>query len=368
MDRRRGMVWFAVAFSALAGLTGTVSAQDATAPAAAVGFAVAQDSPDPVPAPAGDETLAGCTQACPPIYGQLELLYMQRLPQMHGQPIMVDANTNQQFLSTSDLEFKYEPGVRATVGTAINDCVPIEFTYLGLMSSTGASANYTRNGAQFPIFPNNYDGNVFVNPDHVGVTYSTWVNSIEVNLPRGCGCCENCAAAGCYRTVQWFAGFRYLNLGDKLDILAQRNEVGGLEEGSYGVRTSNNLFGGQIGAKIRRSTECFGWEATGKAGVFYNDARESQWVTDFPNYALRPYVSDSQGRAAFVGELNFSAIYHLSCSTDLRLGYNVLWIDGVALGPNQLDYRFATAPSGNQVNASGGMLMHGVNLGAETRW
>ena len=49
-------------------------------------------------------------------------------------------------------------------------------------------------------------------------------------------------------------------------------------------------------------------------------------------------------------------------------GYSAIWIEGLALAPDQLDFNFATSPSGNQLHNGGGMLLHGVNVGLEARW
>ena len=119
---------------------------------------------------------------------------------------------------------------------------------------------------------------------------------------------------------------------------------------------------------MRRSRGRFGWEATGKAGIFGNDAQQTQSVTDFPNFPLRPTVSSSGGGVAFVGEINLSALYRLTDVWNLRAGYNAMWIEGLALAPDQLDFNFAASPSGNQLHNGGGMFLHGVNVGLEARW
>ena len=71
---------------------------------------------------------------------------------------------------------------------------------------------------------------------------------------------------------------------------------------------------------------------------------------------------------SFVGGANLSGLYSLSNVWNLRAGYNVMWIEGVALAPDQLDFDFAAAPSGNQLDDGGGMFLHGLNVGVEARW
>ena len=223
--------------------------------------------------------------------------------------------------------------------------------------------------------------------DSAQVTYTSWVHSFEMNLACCCGCCDECDcgkvsnACGCdkagdacdcgdvrCRSFEWFAGFRYIDLGEELDISAQKTVANSVENGSYNIHTTNNLFGGQVGARLRNTWGRFGWEATGKVGLFGNAAQETQSVTDFPNFALRPTVSSNGGEVAFVGEINISALYRLTDVWNLKAGYNVMWIDGLALAPDQLDFNFAYSPSGNQLQNGGAMFLQGVNVGLEARW
>ena len=209
------------------------------------------------------------------------------------------------------------------------------------------------------------------------MNYSSWLNSFEVNLPCCCGCCDECGgecrdACGCgevrdeygwgevrCRSFEWFAGFRYINLGEKLNISVQRIVLGLPEKAPTTFAPPITFSVRQLGARLRRWWGRFGWEATGKAGIFGNDAQETQSVTDFPNFPLRPTVSSSGGEVAFVGEINLSAFYRLTDVWNLRAGYNVMWIGGLALAPDQLDFNFATSPGGNQLHNGGGMFLQG---------
>jgi hypothetical protein len=306
---------------------------------------------------------------------------MKQEPRFASQPIVVDGNTGTTFLSTSDLGFNFDPGLRATVGMRLGGGRALEFSYFGLFQANAAAAAVKPDPSAFLIFPDNLVGNVFVNMNGAQVNYSSWVRSFEVSLPCCCGCCDECGCGGCgevhdgcgcgeirCRSFEWFAGFRYLNLGEELDISAQKTVSGAVEGGTYNISTTNDLYGAQLGARLRRTRGRFGWEATGKAGIFGNDAEEKQSVTDFPNFPLRPTVSSNGGVVAFVGEINLSALYRLTDVWNLRAGYNVMWIEGLALAPDQLDFNFATSPSGNQLHNGGGMFLQGVNVGLEARW
>lgn len=261
----------------------------------------------------------------------------------------------------------------------------MEFSYFGLFEGTASAVVVKPDPAAYLIFPNNLVGNAFKDMSRVQVNYSSWLNSFEANLPCCCGCCDEsgcskvsdecgCGKAsdecGCgevrCRSFEWFTGFRYVNLGERLDIETQRI-VAGVEYGSYDIRTANHLYGAQIGARLRRSLDRFGWEATGKAGIFGNDAQQSQSVIDSHNFPLPGRtVSSSRGGVACLSELNLSALYRLTDIWNLKVGYNAMWIAGLALAPDQLDFSLAAAPGG--LTSSGGTFLHGVNAGLEARW
>jgi len=328
-----------------------------------------------------DDCRPSWNDACPSVYVQVEGLFMMREPRFTDQPIIFDANAGTTLVSTSDLDFNFDPGLRATVGMRLCEGPTLEFSYFGLFEGNASAIAVKPGDNSFLIFPNNLAGNVFVDMDEVHVNYSSWMHSFELNLPCCSGCSDECDSGkggdkgkggGCSdvrsRSFEWFAGLRYLNLGEELNISAQRIILDQIEEGSYNIRTANHLYGAQLGARLRRSRGLFGWEATGKAGIFGNDAQQTQAAIDFPNFPLRPSVSSSEGVVAFVGEVNLSTLYRLTDVWNVKAGYNVMWIEGLALAPDQLDFNFASASSGNQLRNGGSMFLHGVNAGLEARW
>jgi hypothetical protein len=303
--------------------------------------------------------------ACPKVYGVVEGLYMRSEPHTRQQPVVIDLTTRETRLSTSDLGFGFDGGVRVTAGIRGSACRSLEFSYMGLFDSQ-TSASVTATTPQTVLtFPGALGpaSNVFFGADRIDVNYHSRLHSFEFNLPCCCCCCDDVHC----RSFEWFTGFRYVSLDDQLDILGQREEHGGIERGNYNIGTRNNLFGAQFGVRVRRGWGSFRWELTSKAGIFGNDAEQSQSVVDFPNFLLRPPVSNNRGQTAFVGELNLTAVYRLNEVWGVRLGYNMLWIEGLALAPDQLDFTF-TNTSGSGINNFGGLFVHGLSTGFEARW
>ena len=86
---------------------------------------------------------------------------------------------------------------RATFGFRLCDCCGVEFTYLGLFRDTASATFDKTDPNSFPIFPNDFAGNVFVNFDHLQTNYSIYLNSFEMNFPCCCGCCSQCCCECC---------------------------------------------------------------------------------------------------------------------------------------------------------------------------
>lgn len=107
-------------------------------------------------------------------------------------PIVVDPNTNTTFLSTSDLDFDFDPGLRATLGMLLYEGRTLEFSYFGLFEEEASSVAVSPDPGAFLIFPDNSVGNVFVDMDRVRVRYASQLHSFEMNLPKCCGCCDYC--------------------------------------------------------------------------------------------------------------------------------------------------------------------------------
>ena len=67
------------------------------------------------------------------------------------------------------------------------------------------------------------------------------------------------------------------------------------------------------------------------------------------------------------GDFNLTAIYQINSVWGARLGYNLIWIEGVALAPGSARFHeYREQWSG--ISTDGGVLLHGVNAGLEARW
>ncbi len=102
-----------------------------------------------------------------------------------------------------------------------------------------------------------------------------------------------------------------------------------------------------------------------KVGGYYNNAEESTGVSIFK--VVRP-SNASTGHAAFVGEAGLQCKYQVLKSLALKVGYEALWLDGVALAAGQIQETYTTAPStvtALGVNSGSSVFFHGVTAGLE---
>jgi hypothetical protein len=335
--------------------------------------------------PVSQKEICSTCSPCPRVYGYGEFLFLQRSNCSENQPLIdsVGVFGQETFFSTSDLDFDFEPAFRGLVGFRLHGGWALEAGYLGFCDATSRAFLVPPDGNTWLTLPEELGANVFPDMDRIWIDYSSEIHSGELNLVCCTGCCTTCGGKGgkdpkqmaccntwC-KTFEWFVGFRYLSVAERLRIDAQRylEQTGGgigTETGYYDLSTRNNLFGPQIGARVRRWDNRLGWEATGKVGIFYNDAQQDQEIIDYDDFLFREQ-SGSGSAVAYMGEFNVTGLFRLNDVWNLRAGYNVMWIGGLALAPDQLDFS-GDIDAGQQLDRTGGIFLHGVSLGIEARW
>jgi len=141
------------------------------------------------------------------------------------------------------------------------------------------------------------------------------------------------------------------------------------------ANTKNNLYGAQIGvdAKLLELGR-FSIDGVIKAGVFDNNAEQTTVVS----MAKQLYTAQATtNAAAFVGEADLQVKYQLAKGLALKVGYEALWLDGVALAPGQIRETYTTSPSPASpltpvsaralgVNCSSNVLFQGATVGLES--
>jgi hypothetical protein len=239
-------------------------------------------------------------------------------------------------------------GPRFVLGLPFADNNAIEFAYMGIYgmdasASAAAPVTISANGAG----------------TNAVATYHSFMQSGELNIRH-------------FFTPEFslLAGFRYVNwhenLGSSFDPVDPFAGVvfppGAI---THDFHTSNNLYGFQLGGdwKTNVMDRC-GIELFGKAGVFGN---RSEMNVDVNTPSFGPLTTHGAATdAAFVGETGLIGTYKLTDWLKIRAGYQVMWLEGLALSPAQID--IAKFPGPSPINNRGGVFLHGAVIGIDYRW
>lgn len=200
----------------------------------------------------------------------------------------------------------------------------------------------------------------FVTPYHPNVPsllaagYESELQNVEINLRRPL-----------FDRLNFLVGVRYLEL--KEEGLAMAISIGpGNYVVGFGIGGQSRLFGAQVGADgcvWHKGRFELGYMV--KAGIYNNDAENVAFMTLF----LTPTgdaSKASKSHVAFVGETGIQGVCHLTQGLAIRAGYQLLWVEGVALASDQVsvsDPHYHTAT----VDTTGSVFYHGAFAGLEFR-
>lgn len=197
-------------------------------------------------------------------------------------------------------------------------------------------------------------GNPFF-PANLSSRYVSWLDSFELNLRRPLN-----------GWVSALAGFRYVQLNEQ--GLAVTHDIGpGLNTATYAVDAANGLYGFQIGldGTIWDRGGRFHVEGFVKAGIYGDDARSRVAIAQTVGPAFGSAAASTH--AAFAGELGVTAVYQVNPHLAVRGGYQLTWIEGVALASEQIAVSDPATGAG-RIDLTGSPFYHGFTLAAELCW
>ncbi|MFM7071493.1 MAG: hypothetical protein ACKO38_06825 [Planctomycetota bacterium] len=295
-------------------------------------------------------------------YLQVETVLLGYRMAASDQPVVirsVDENSTYPgptLINTTDVMLGFQAGPQITWGVLNEQGDGWETRYFSLL---GGGQQAVATGDNDVSLPGTLGLNSisFFNADQISVAAVGDLHSIEVNRLRQWG------------GLTFSAGVRYVRLYDRMTFTSDDNETDTFAV--YDLRTANNLFGGQLGVRRDSGAGRLRWQAGAKVGLYGNASTHNQSITDFPNpeppFFLREWCPRSNGGLAFVGEMEFGLSYAISDRWSIRGGYRMLWMEGVGLSGNQLN--FADVPSFDiGFSTSGGVFLQGASLGFEAAW
>lgn len=229
-------------------------------------------------------------------------------------------------------------------------------------------------------------GVTFTGAESMFVQYDSRMNSFEWNyvmstrlprdrmelMPSG----EWVRRANGGFTYQFLGGLRYIDLTENLDWTANNitstattTPLDG-ESGRYTVRSSNDLFGPQVGFGSSYKGGRFSVESMSKLAVLANDlkTRSGLAFTDPATGDARTDVGFTNANRtdtlSMVAEFSLTGRYHIQPNVSWRLGYQMLYVTHVALAPHQVDFE----PDDASVSSTGDVFYHGISTGIDFYW
>jgi hypothetical protein len=230
----------------------------------------------------------------------------------------------------------------------------VEARYFDLGGQSANSPTITSSNGAGVLYAPTAQG-LFFPPVNTSLSYTSRLQDVELNARRG---------LNDWLTV--LAGFRYLDLDDR--ILVKELTVTAGADATQKLEGFNSLVGFQIGADAslwRRGS--FSVDALVKAGI-YDDLARNALTYDSTSLAVHSATGASADRAAFCGEIGITLNYELTQRLSVRGGYELLWLDGVALASQQLSINPPPILRPAAAVATGGDLFYnGAFVGLEYR-
>lgn len=249
-----------------------------------------------------------------------------------------------QAFNTSDMDFAFRWGPHIGAYYSCSETTSVGVEFFGI---DGWSAHGEATGNISAAFP----GTTLQSEAGVAAfDYNSKLYSTEINVRR--------------HTYDWLAlmaGFRWIELGEKFAGNFTTDEPGA---STYGVDVNNHLYGFQTGVltSIRRNE--WGGDLWAKTGIYANSANQ-QTVANVGNGPIS--VGADASNVAFAGEIGVGISRQFTDRLSARIGYQAMWLSGVAMAPEQLAVTNPQLGVAELVN-DGSIFYHGGLAGMEYVW
>lgn len=287
-------------------------------------------------------------------------------------------------LSSNDVHLDPSSGFKATFARMVGAGANIEFTYMGTLNWNGyreVTSNADLLYHVFSDFGNNPPPQAgppivrggFTDTDSAERAFVGWsssLNTFELDFRK------RWTTANCRVHASWLVGARFLEVVEDLEHGTRVNYPdpnGGIVPitGSmdYGIHTTNSLTGAQLGGDmwatlvpgVRIGTEY-------KAALFGNRATQRTRIRadQLPGTIIEEANS---AQVAYLIEMNLIGLYRLNDHLTLRGGYQLMFIDGLALAPENFNTTPPFAPGRVPgIIDDGSIFLNGVTAGIEYLW
>jgi hypothetical protein len=316
-----------------------------------------------------DSSCDECNNRWPKWYVQAESTFLWRDNRSGVQPVVQSIAPATTIFNTHSADFDTGIGPRILLGMRTTECDAWEVQYFSALDFSGQADIDSPGNLAAPGDLANLSG--WNQADAMHVDYTSELHNVEINYVHTWG------------RLSVLGGFRFVRLSDDFGLQTKSiisgsgtsafDDIGAdaielpSSTNNYHVHSENNLYGAQLGARYRVCCERFFGEFTGKAGLFGNDLNQSQYLTANGGTQVVRNFTVYDSTTALVADMNISAGFQLNCVWAFRCGYNLMWLDQVALAADQLNFTLASG-AGTQVEKRGDVFLQGIDIGLEGRW
>ena len=166
-------------------------------------------------------------------------------------------------------------------------------------------------------------------------------------------------------TREYLAGLRLIDIQENIDWTAENISTLNGSDGTYLIRTSNNLFGIQLGYGMTYETDRWNITLSTKQGFFVVDERStSNFIVPDAATNVDFATEAHENRLSYLAQMSILARYHIRPNLSLRAGWELMYLTNLALAPNQIDFSPVAAP----IAATADSVYHGFTVGTEYYW
>ncbi len=280
-------------------------------------------------------------------------------------------------LESGDLHDEFDAGVRVMVGRALGDWYRLEALYSGSYSwgHTAAVRNVDANalagtGNLFSPFSDFGNAGAINGLDYnelASIGYTSDLDNFEFNLRRrikvwpGPWAVSFLLGARVMRIEEQFAYFTTAN------VPAAQGAINDVQVG-----TGNTLVGMQLGLQLQYMVVPRGWiDFEIKGVIFANDADQNTFYRNVDENGVTTITRGAAGEQAtsYMGDLALMFIYQFTPTFTFRMGYNAMFLEGVAIASENFQSNVNLLRLGPaEIIHNGRVVYHGPTLGLTWSW
>jgi len=284
--------------------------------------------------------------------GGFDVLGMNR---DNGTNVVLVRNTNTLAteFNSSQLHFDDEIGGKVWFQLMGPSGIAVQATYMKLATFVADGSVFGADDLQIP-FPLASSTTDFFGAAQMSSHWTSAIQSGELNVIYPWG------------NFQLIGGYRYFEIDERFTLEAINNVTFGTSD--FDAFAFNQMHGGQIGVQGQWSLfDLVNFDFWAKFGVFADVAGEHQILRDLNNTVVLRDSRGSSTEASYISEVGAQIMIPLGASLSVHAGYDVFFINHVALAPEQFDFG-DQLNSGTHVRHTGDFILHGVNVGLTAVW